>query len=118
MIEPSYHKAINPSGDSCVIPISRDHLEKIVVLGTARTSNIVVDTSRLTAPAKIAILLVYAKPLVSGIILPIFNSDRSGAAVYTVTTDGVQPNALIRFIADGTGGLDLVEDSIPAFICP
>lgn len=110
-----YHRQTNETGDSTVIPKTFNHLERIAVSGTSRASNVLIDLSDVTSPTGISLLFVYDTPLVSGIILSVYNQSAVGSPVYTLTTDGIQPNARIDLMADGCGGLDLISELIPAF---
>lgn len=98
-----------------MVPTSRAHCEIIKVGGEARTNSVVISLAVVTRVTEVQVVVKYATPATSGIVLQFRKDSATGPVLFTMTSDGVQPNGSVTFQADGCGDLELTEEIIPAF---
>jgi hypothetical protein len=113
-IGPTRTAQTNASGDSTVTPASQIHTDRITFSGSAGTRNVVIASpSGLSAGARIDILALFTGD--NGIRVKIYALSTAGTLLFDFTRDGDEANALFTVYANGSGGFDRKEQTIPAF---
>lgn len=112
---PTRNAQANTSGDVTVTPTSQIHTERITVTGASGTRNIVVASpTGLVAGARIDLVFILSGAT-NGTRLKIYALSTSGTLLFDFTRDGDEANAEFILYANGTGGFDRKEQTIPAF---
>ncbi len=113
-VSPSFHEQDLDIGNANVVPTSDLHTEVITVGGDgARTSNVILGSTGLTAGAILTVLLL-APAAEAAIDIQFFVGSLAGANPFAFNTDGGTTRALFRFYFDGTT-LQPLEQTNPAF---
>lgn len=99
-VSPSFGEQDLDVGNANVVPTSDLHLEVITVGGAARTSNVIVGFTGLTAGAIVSILLL-APGAVDAIDIQFFVGTLAGANPFAFNTSGGTTRALFKFYFDG-----------------
>ena len=97
----SYHAQGNATGNSTVTPTSQLHTEALTISGAARTSNIVLGVTNISAGARLALRLTGLNSA-SAIVLNFLSGSLAGPSVTTLTTNGVMVRAWIDATFDGS----------------
>lgn len=103
----------NSTGNTTVTPLSQNHTEIIEFSGSAGTRNVSVATTDLLPGAQITIVAKFVTGAANGIIVNVKNSN--GTALFSFDREGDEANAVFRIRAKGWGGLEPIEQVIPAF---
>ncbi len=112
---PTRNAQANSSGDVTVTPLSQIHTERITVTGASGTRNIVVlSPSGIVAGARIDLVFILSGAT-NGTRLKIYALSTSGTLLFDFTRDGDEANAEFILYANGAGGFDRKEQTIPAF---
>jgi hypothetical protein len=108
---PSENAQANATGDSTVTPLSQLHTEKIVFTGSAGTRNVIIGTTGLAGGARIDIQAAFDCD--NGVRVIIKNVN--GTVLFDFTRNGDETSAFFKAKGRGWGGLEAVEQTIPAF---
>lgn len=110
-----FAETTNASGDSSIVPKGYSTAFKINFTGEPGTRNVLVQSTVPDGPKTIDLLVVFDDPEVEGICVNICNQVPTVTPTLTMTSDGVQPNALARLHMDGAGNLQPLALIFPAF---
>jgi hypothetical protein len=97
----SYHAQGSATGNSTVTPTSQLHTEVLTISGAARTSNVVLGVTNISAGARLALRLTGLNSA-SAIVLNFLSGSLSGPNVVTLTTNGTMVRAWIDATFDGS----------------
>lgn len=97
----SYHAQGNATGNSTVTPASQLHTEALAISGAARTSDVILGVTNISAGARLALRLTGLNSA-GAIVLNFLSGSLSGPNVTTLTTNGTMIRAWIDASFDGT----------------
>lgn len=115
---PTRNAQNNTAGNVTVTPTSQIHTERITVTGSAGTRNVsVAYPTGLVAGARIDLVFLLAGAA-NATRLKIYAVSTSGTLLFDWTRNGSEQNAEFILYANGSGGFDTKEQTIPAFTAP